>query len=212
MSGQEFVELLKKEFVNLKKIVVGYDFHFGQHRSCTADDLRRLFDGEVFVVDEFSYQGLSVHSSLIREYLKSGRLDEANRFLGREYCVSGDVISGQGLGKTELVPTLNLKILEYLIPANGVYATRTRIGDVVYDSISFVGVRYTTDGNFSVETHILDHELNDIQGNVQLSFVKFIRGNRQFTNLQELKEQIQLDIEAAKPHLKTCRFYLRDFL
>ncbi|MFB1009457.1 MAG: riboflavin kinase, partial [Sulfurospirillum sp.] len=115
LSGEEFVALLKKEFINLKKIVVGYDFFFGQHRSCNAYDLKRLFDGEVIIVEEFSYQGVSVHSSLIREYLKEGRLEEANRFLGREYAITGDVISGQGLGKKELVPTLNLKVLEYLI-------------------------------------------------------------------------------------------------
>jgi riboflavin kinase/FMN adenylyltransferase len=156
LSGEEFVALLKKEFINLKKIVVGYDFFFGQHRSCNAYDLKRLFDGEVIIVEEFSYQGVSVHSSLIREYLKEGRLEEANRFLGREYAITGDVISGQGLGKKELVPTLNLKVLEYLIPREGVYATRTRIGQKVYHSVSFVGVRKSTDHQFSVETHILD--------------------------------------------------------
>ena len=99
LSGEEFVALLKKEFSNLKKIVVGYDFFFGQHRSCNAYDLKRLFDGEVIIVEEFTYHGISVHSSLIREYLKEGHLEEANRFLGREYAITGDVISGQGLGK-----------------------------------------------------------------------------------------------------------------
>lgn len=212
LTGEEFVALLKKEFVNLKKIVVGYDFFFGQHRSCNAHDLQKFFDGEVIIVEEFSYQGISVHSSLIREYLKEGRLEEANRFLGREYAITGDVISGQGLGKKELVPTLNLKVLEYLIPHEGVYATRTRIGQNIYKSVSFVGTRHTTDGEFSVETHIIDEHIAEIQGFVELFFVEFLRDNQKFNSLKDLKQQIEKDIKEAKKQLGTCRVYLNDFL
>jgi len=212
LTGEEFVALLKKEFVNLKKIVVGYDFFFGQHRSCNAHDLQKFFDGEVIIVEEFSYQGISVHSSLIREYLKEGRLEEANRFLGREYAITGDVISGQGLGKKELVPTLNLKVLEYLIPHEGVYATRTRIGQSIYKSVSFVGTRHSTDGEFSVETHIIDEHIAEVQGSVELFFVEFLRDNQKFNSLADLKQQIEKDIKEAKKQLGTCRIYLNDFL
>lgn len=212
LSGEEFVALLKKEFTNLKKIVVGYDFFFGQHRSCNAYDLQRLFDGEVVIVEEFSYQGVSVHSSLIREYLRDGRLEEANRFLGREYAITGDVITGQGLGKKELVPTLNLKVLEYLIPREGVYATRTRIGHDVYTSVSFIGVRHSTDHQFSVETHILDEQIREIHGSVELFFVAFLRDNQKFSTLSDLKLQIEKDIKEARKYLKTCHLHFNDFL
>jgi len=212
LSGDEFVALLKKEFVNLKKIVVGYDFFFGQHRSCNAHDLQKLFDGEVIIVEEYCYHGISIHSSLIREYLHEGRLEEANRFLGREYAITGDVISGQGLGKKELVPTLNLKVLEYLIPREGVYATRTRIGQNIYKSVSFVGTRHSTDGQFSVETHILDESLASIEGSIELFFVEFIRDNQKFNSLDDLKKQIEKDIKEARKQLETCRVYLNDFL
>jgi len=212
LSGEDFVELLKKEFVNLKKIVVGYDFFFGQHRSCNAHDLQKFFDGEVVIVEEYSYKGLSVHSSVIRAYLQEGRLNEANRFLGREYSITGDVIVGQGLGSKELVPTLNLKVLEYLIPREGVYATRTRIGQSIYDSVSFVGIRQSTDGLFSVETHILDQEISEVNGSVELFFVEFLRDNQKFNTLSDLKIQIDIDIKEAKKQLGTCRVYLNDFL
>lgn len=212
LSGEEFVALLKKEFVNLKKIVVGYDFFFGQHRSCNAHDLQKFFDGEVIIVEEFSYHDVSVHSSLIREYLRDGRLEEANRFLGREYAVTGDIIRGQGLGKKELVPTLNLKVLEYLIPHEGVYATRTRIAQNVYNSVSFIGVRHSTDGQFSVETHILDENISEIKGAVELFFVEFLRDNQKFSTLTDLKQQIEKDMKEARKYLKTCRIYLNDFL
>jgi len=212
LSGEDFVELLKKEFVNLKKIVVGYDFFFGQHRSCNAHDLQKFFDGEVVIVEEYSYKGLSVHSSVIRSYLQEGRLNEANRFLGREYSITGDVIVGQGLGSKELVPTLNLKVLEYLIPREGVYATRTRIGQSIYDSVSFVGIRQSTDGLFSVETHILDQEISEVNSSVELFFVEFLRDNQKFNTLSDLKIQIDIDIKEAKKQLGTCRVYLNDFL
>jgi len=212
LSGAEFVELLKKEFPHLKKIVVGYDFCFGKHRSCTAKDLKTFFDGDVVIVEEFSYQGNSVHSSLIRTYLQEGHLEEANRFLGREYAITGDVVTGQGLGKKELVPTLNLKVLEYLIPHQGVYATRTRIAQTIYDSVSFIGVRESTDGAFSIETHILDATLPEIHGAVELFFVAFLRDNQKFNSLSELKSHIEHDCEEARNYLGTCRVYLRDFL
>ena len=212
LSGAEFVALLKKEFIHLKKIVVGYDFCFGAHRSCNAYDLKNLFDGEVVIVEEYSYQGISIHSSAIRSYLQEGHLDEANRFLGREYAISGDVITGQGIGKKELVPTLNLKVLEYLIPHEGVYATRTRIAQNIYDSVSFIGIRATTDGHFSVETHLLDQKLAEVHGTVELFFVEFLRDNRKFNTLAELKVQIEQDIQEAKKQLGTCRVYLNDFL
>jgi riboflavin kinase / FMN adenylyltransferase len=212
LSGAEFVALLKHEFKNLKKIVVGYDFCFGQHRSCMAKDLKTFFDGEVVIVDEFCYQGISVHSSLIRTYLEEGRLDEANRFLGREYAITGDVIAGQGLGKKELVPTLNLKVLEYLIPHAGVYATRTRIAQTIYDSVSFIGVRESTDGAFSIETHILDTTIPETEGAVELFFVKFLRDNQKFSSLSDLKLQIEKDMLEAKKELGVCKIYLIDFL
>jgi len=212
LSGAEFVDLLNKEFPHLKKIVVGYDFCFGKHRSCTAKDLKTFFDGDVVIVEEFSYQGNSVHSSLIRTYLQEGRLEEANRFLGREYAITGDVVTGQGLGKKELVPTLNLKVLEYLIPHAGVYATRTRIAQTIYDSVSFIGVRESTDGAFSIETHILDATIPEIHGAVELFFVAFLRDNQKFNSLNELKSQIEHDCEQARKYLGTCRVYLRDFL
>ncbi|WP_263833021.1 bifunctional riboflavin kinase/FAD synthetase [Sulfurospirillum oryzae] len=212
LSGAEFVELLKKEFINLKKIVVGYDFFFGAHRSCNAYDLQKFFDGEVIIVEEYSYKGVSIHSSVIRSYLQEGRLSEANRFLGREYAITGDVITGQGLGNKELVPTLNLKVLEYLIPREGVYATRTKIAQHIYNSVSFIGTRHTTDGQFSVETHILDETISEIQGAIELFFVEFLRDNQKFNTLLDLKIQIEQDIKEARKHLFTCKVYLSDFL
>jgi riboflavin kinase/FMN adenylyltransferase len=206
LSGEEFIRLLKKEFVNLKKIIIGYDFQFGKERCCDAEDLAKLSNCEVEVVEEFKCDGVSVHSSTIRDLLLAGKIDEANRFLGREYSITGDVVSGQGLGRSELYPTINIRVRNYLLPRNGVYASRSKIGSKVYDSVSFIGVRESTDGNFSIETHILDEEV-DVGENIEIFFVKYLRGNEKFKSLALLKEQISLDIKTAKEVLKVCSLY-----
>ncbi len=206
LSGNEFIKLLKNEFINLKKIVVGYDFQFGKSRSCSTSDLIELYDGEVEIVDEFLYDGVSVHSSLIRKTLVNKGIDSANRFFGREYSILGSVISGQGLGKEELYPTINVEVKDYLLPSDGVYASRTKIGCKIYDSVSFIGTRVSTDNIFSVETHILDCNV-EVDDEVEIFFVHYLRENIKFLNLKNLKAQISKDITNAKSALKVCKFY-----
>ena len=208
LSGEEFINLLKKEFINLKKIVVGYDFQFGKKRSCSAADLIELYDGEVEIVEEFLYDGVSVHSSVIREALISKDIDNANRFFGREYSIIGRVVKGQGLGKEQLYPTVNIKTEEYLLPSDGVYATRTKIGAKIYDSVSFLGTRVSTDLKYSVETHILDSDI-EVDDEVEIFFVHYLRENRKFSNLKDLKNQITIDIDSAKSALNVCKVYPR---
>jgi len=206
LSGEEFIELLHKEFVNLKKIVIGYDFVFGKNRSCNAMDLKNNYEGEVEIVDEFLYDGISVHSSLIRELLISQQVDRANKLFGREYSIEGKVIKGQGLGSKELVPTINIKVKDYLLPSNGVYASRTKVGEKIYNSVSFIGNRVSTDGNFSVETHILDENI-EVGDEIEIFFVHFLRENKKFDNLQSLRAQIAKDMQNARCILKVCKFY-----
>ena len=206
LSGLEFIELLKKEFVNLKKIVVGYDFQFGKSRSCNAQDLKKLYDGEVEIVDEFFHNGVSVHSSYIRELLVNKNINLANQLFGREYSIIGKVISGQGLGKEELYPTINIEVKDYLLPSDGVYASRTKIEDSIYDSVSFIGTRSSTDLAFSIETHILDKDV-EVGDEVEIFFVHYLRENRKFENLKDLKVQITKDIDSAKSALSVCKVY-----
>ena len=206
LSGKEFISLLNKEFSNLKKIVVGYDFAFGKKRSCNAKDLKTLFSGEVEIVDEFLYDGVSVHSSLIRKLLESKEVDKANKFFGREYSITGKIVKGQGLGKEELYPTINIEVKDYLLPSDGVYASRTKIGSKIYDSVSFIGKRVSTDGNFSIETHVLDKNI-DVVDKVEVFFVHYLRENKKFNNLKDLKLQISKDIQNSRCILRVCKFY-----
>lgn len=203
LSGEDFVLLLKKRFPKLQKIVVGYDFHFGKNRRYSFDDLNSLFDGEVVVVEEVTHNGDSVHSNKIRRKLFIGDIEGANAFLGHNYTIKGKHIKGQGIGAKELVATLNLEVKDFLIPKEGVYVTLTKIDDEehYHPSVSFIGHRETTDGSFAIESHILDGEIV-CDKKASISFVSFIRENKKFDSLEELKNEIKSDIKIAMQKLK----------
>ncbi|MEA3523219.1 MAG: bifunctional riboflavin kinase/FAD synthetase [Campylobacterota bacterium] len=199
LDGSAFIAMLKREFPKLQKIVVGYDFHFGKNRQSSYADLKALFDGEVIVIDEVLVHNDSVHSHKIRAKLKLSDVRGANAFLGHNYTIYGDIITGQGLGKKELMPTINLHVKNFLLPQEGVYATLTRIDDEehYHPSVSFIGHRYSTDGSFAIETHILDAKLT-CKDTASISFLDFIRPNQKFSSLEALKEAISHDIKIAK--------------
>jgi len=201
LTPKEFVHKLSVDFPSLETIVVGYDFHFGKNKAGNAQMLEELGGGKVVIVDEVSIDNIPVHSRTIKRYLREGRVEMANKLLGRTYVIEGRVIQGQGLGKKELVPTLNLYVKDYQLPLEGVYVTRTEIEDEWLNSVSFLGHRVTTDGSYAVETHIIDKDIGEISGIVSLEFVAFIRGNQKFDSLDLLKQQIQDDISNAKKNL-----------
>ena len=203
LDGEGFVKLLKEKFPKLEKIVVGYDFHFGKNRKCSFNDLKTIFDGEVVVVEEVSQAGDSIHSHKIRQKLTIGDIKGANKFLAHNYTIKGEHITGQGIGKKELVATINITTNGYLVPKEGVYATLTKIDDEehYHPSVSFVGHRVTTDGSFAIESHILDGEVF-CDKKAAISFVSFIRNNEKFDNLEELKIAIKKDIAVASKELK----------
>lgn len=203
LSGEEFIAFLKEKFPKLQKIIVGYDFHFGKDRKYSFNDLRTLFDGEVDVIEEVTLHGDSVHSHKIRAKLQIGDIKGANAFLGHNYTVKGSVVSGQGIGKKELVATINIEAKDFLMPKEGVYATLTRIEDEehYHPSVSFVGHRVSTDGSFALESHILDSEVT-CKTKASISFVSFIRENKKFDSMVELKNAIERDIAIASKELK----------
>lgn len=201
LTPKEFIEMLLDFYPKLEKIVVGYDFKFGYKRSASAQDIKKYFEKRVVIVDEVKVKNISVHSRTIRGFLRVGDIIQANELLGRRYSVEGDVIRGQGLGMTRLYATLNLNVREFLLPSEGVYATVTKIGADSYDSVTFIGHRVTTDGAFSVETHILDKEIKETQ-TACVEFVEKIRDNMMFCELEALKAQISDDIKKAREILK----------
>ena len=200
LRPQAFIAKLQEDFPHLEKIVVGYDFHFGRAKEGNASMLRELFDGEVVIVDEVSLGGIPVHSRTIKAYLVEGDIEMANRLLDREYMIEGTIVKGQGLGGRELVPTLNLKAEHYRLPLEGVYVSRTKLGQEWYPSVTFLGHRITTDGSFALESHILRRDIGERSGEASVAFRARLRENRKFETIAQLKAQIKADIIKAETY------------
>lgn len=206
LNAKEFFTKLKKDFPNLKKIVVGYDFKFGKDRAWQASDIANFFDGEVFIMDEFLINNESVHTSKIVEFIKNGQMKKAKEFLGGYFLICSNCVKGQGLGSKELVSTINLEISDdILLPKSGVYASFTIVNGKKYKSCTFVGNRVSTDGVFSIETHIIEEFFDAANGEVSVLFVEFLRDNFKFSTFSELKNQILLDISKSKELLQNER-------
>jgi riboflavin kinase/FMN adenylyltransferase len=201
LRAKAFVVKLKEDFPCLEKIVVGYDFGFGYKKEGNTELLKELFDGEVVVVEEVKSKDISVHSRTIKAEISNGNISLVNQLLNRSYAIEGKIVSGQGLGKKKLVPTLNLNVYDYDLPKDGVYATRTKIDNEWLDSVSFIGFRVTTDGSFAIETHVIASDIGTVRGKIYLKFVDFLRDNQKFNGLDALKKQIDLDIIQAKNNL-----------
>jgi len=200
LEGDQFIKLLNEEFPNLKKIVVGYDFCFGKNRKYCTKDLKELFHGVVKIIDEIKLDDIAVHSRVIREYLKDGEIEVANKLLGKEYKIYGHQIKGQGLGSKSFVPTINLKVNEFLLPKEGVYITKTILEEKEYNSITFLGHRVSTDGSFAVKTHILNEDIKNNNYTTHIKFIKKLRENLKFDSFEKLKNQILEDIETTKKY------------
>ena len=198
LEGDEFIKLIKEEFPNLKKIVVGFDFCFGKNRRYCTQKLKELFNGDVLVIDEIKIDDIPVHTRIIREYLKDGDIKTANKLLGKEYKIYGQQITGQGLGAKNFVPTINLRVDEFLLPIEGVYVTKTVLDNIEYNSITFLGHRVTTDGSYAIETHIIDEDIKNNNYCTQIKFYEKIRDNKKFDSFEELKNQIFDDIKLAR--------------
>jgi riboflavin kinase/FMN adenylyltransferase len=198
LKGDQFIDLLMQEFPKLNKIIVGFDFCFGANAKYCIKELKELFNGEVIVIDEIELDGVGIHSRTIREYLSNGEIQKANRFLGYNYEIVGSIIKGQGLGEKQFVPTFNINIEQFLIPKEGIYITKTKIDNIYYNSVTFIGHRVTTDGKFAVETHIIDKNIDSKNHKLNIQFIDKLRENKKFDSFILLKKQILDDINKTK--------------
>lgn len=194
LGAKEFIALLQKDFPVLEKVIIGYDFVFGNQRHGDARLLKNYFD--VVVIEQFCIAGIAIHSRLIRQSLQQD-YERAKRYLGREYEIEGVHIKGQGIASKSLVPTINLHS-HYCLPKEGVYATISCVDGQSYASISFVGHRKTTDNKLAIETHILDCKITLKSQRVGIVFCHYLRPNKKFESLGMLKEAIEKDIITAK--------------
>lgn len=205
MSPDEFIEKLMIGTFRADTAVCGFNFTFGSRAAGTADYLRdycRDHDLNVIVVDRVNLGGCVVSSTLIRQQILDGNMEEVSGLLGRTYSIRGTVVKGNALGRTIGFPTCNITIDETMVsPPNGAYITRCKVGGEVFKSITNVGNKPTI-GTYSksIETHIFDFD-RDIYGELmEVEFIKMIREERKFPSLDELAAQLDNDVKVAKSY------------
>ncbi|MFM6100810.1 MAG: bifunctional riboflavin kinase/FAD synthetase, partial [Dolichospermum sp.] len=212
LSPEEFVDKILVQQLQCQQISVGQDFCFGKKRMGTAQDLQILaakYNIPVTIVpiktdtDSLSTtDDTRISTSLIRESLEVGDIPKANRLLGRPYTLTGEVVTGQKLGRTIGFPTANIQLpKDKFLPRHGVYAVEVIIHNQTPDTdpiqqlgVMNIGNRPTVNG---IDTRVEVHCLNwsgDLYGKIlEIQLVRFLRPEQKFPSLEALKNQIQLD-------------------
>ncbi len=204
MSPEEFAQRVLVDGMRTRAVVVGENFRFGQGQSGDFSMLSQLGMAMGFVAEEvpcLCLRSYVVSSSGIRKAVVEGDLVLAGRMLGRCYSLAGDVVKGFGIGSKQTAPTLNLRTAAEVLPANGVYVTRTRDLDDGrrWESVTNVGTRPTFDGDsLTIETYLLGRLEPPSPVRIRVEFLKRLRAERKFESPDALKAQIGLDVRRAQ--------------
>lgn len=206
MSAEEFIAKILVVRLRVGAVVVGWDFHFGKGRSgspatLVEAGLRHGFGVEI--VPKVENGASVVSSSAVRKALEQGDLAAAARGLGRNYAVSGQVISGQRLGRTLGVPTANIALEPTNRLAHGIYAVVARVDGRVFPAVASFGTRPTVDdGPPLLEVHLLDFD-GDLYGcEMEVEFIERIRDELKFDSIPALVDEMARDKERARAILE----------
>jgi riboflavin kinase/FMN adenylyltransferase len=208
LSPEEFVRQVLVEQLDARAVLVGENFRFG-HRAAgdfrVLHDLGRQYGFETEVVQHVHWRKHLVSSSEIRRAIADGRVTLACRMLGRPYALEGSVVHGEGIGSKETVPTLNLDTTAEVLPAHGVYVTRThdRESSRQWPSITNIGVRPTFNGHkLTVETFLLAPIEGAAPPKIRVEFLRWVRSERKFEDASALKAQILRDVGRAQSYFR----------
>ncbi len=203
LTSEEFITKILVEKIGTKKLVIGYDHHFGKNREGSFEQLKLNGPKYGFDVEEISRQDVdhvAVSSSKIRKAIETADLETATHLLGRSYSISGRVIKGDKLGRQIGFPTANLEIdsTHKLIPADGIYAVTVQYEHAVYNGMLYIGNRPTVDGlKRNIEVNIFTFDKEIYGESLTVHFHQLLRGDTKFANLEELKTQMEKDQEAS---------------
>jgi len=206
LSAEQFVSDLLVQKIGIKAIVVGEDYRFGKNREGNIDLLNRFglkYRFEVIVAGWIkSARALAerISSTKIRELVTDGRMEQAEKMLGRNYQIRGKVVTGRDRGGKLLgIPTANINLNDELCPKTGIYAVTVECEGTQHQGVANIGYSPTFEDHlFTVEVHILDFSDNLYGMNIRINFIKRIRDEIKFSNISELIEQIKLDIAVAR--------------
>jgi riboflavin kinase/FMN adenylyltransferase len=211
MPPRDFAREILKEALRAREVHEGYNFRFG-HKAAGNVTLLAEFGKEfgfaVTTYNEMRLRGHEVSSSAIRRLLYSGQAHLARHLLGRVFSILSTAGRGRGYGLKYTVPTINLSRYTELVPQDGVYITRTRVGAEMFDSVTNIGNRPTFGADsFAIETHLLNFHPLDIapETEVEIFFVRRIREEIKFPTVEALREQIARDVKQARRYFHLFR-------
>ncbi|MDY4787738.1 MAG: riboflavin biosynthesis protein RibF [Bacilli bacterium] len=192
ITKEDFIKQILQK-LNVKDVVVGFDFSFGKFGEGNNEYLKQFFN--VHIVDELKYNGEKIASSYIANLLIDGDVSLANKLLGHNYIISGEVIHGYKNGKKIGYPTANINYGDYVLLKRGVYACYTYVNGCKYKSMVNVGSHPTIKelDKPIIESYIFDF-YEDIYGQIiKIEFIKYIREEEKFSSLEKLKSRLNLD-------------------
>jgi len=194
-----FIRDLLVNKLKMNHMVVGYDHHFGRNREGSYDELKEFSELYNFKLEQIPPQDegdVTVSSTKVRKLLCVGDVEKANAYLGYAYPINGKVVKGNEIGRTIGYPTANILVENKwkLIPADGVYAAKVQFGEKQYFGMLNIGERPTiSDKKHAIEVHVFDFSENIYGSEIKVELVKRIRDEKQFENLELLKNQLQVD-------------------
>jgi riboflavin kinase/FMN adenylyltransferase len=216
LTPEEFVEQLLVNALGARAVLVGDNFRFGHRQAgnvAVLAELGRKFGFATEIVPAVAWRGRVVSSSGIREAIRAGKVSLAARLLQHVYGLEGEVVSGHGVGSRQTVPTLNLATRAEVIPANGVYITRTR--DLEdgrqWDSITNIGYRPTfgASDQLTIETFLLDPLAGATPQRIRVEFFRRVRDERKFDSPEALRQQILKDVRTAQAYFRRAKAWTR---
>ena len=206
LTPEEFVKTVLCEQLNARVVLVGANFRFGKWQAGNVQTLAELgvrYGFTTEVLDEVSRRGGVVSSSGIRTLIERGNVSAACRLLTTPYAIEGEIVTGLGIGAKQTVPTLNLNTTAELLPASGVYITRTSEAGRQWDSITNIGYRPTFNGDsLTIETYLLSAFDGVPPQRIKLEFLRRVREERKFESPDALKSQIFKDVSRAQTYFR----------
>lgn len=203
MTGEEFVrDMLLKQY-HAKALTCGFDFHFGKNARYGIEELMQLcknFGIRLCVVPAILDEGKAISSTRIREALRQGDIETANRLLGRRYGFDFEVVQGKRLGRTINAPTINQHFPSgFELPKFGVYASFAEVDGKLYPAVTNIGVKPTVKSDHIplAETYIIGVNEDFYGKRIPITLVQFLRPEMKYASVEELKNSIHCDIEKA---------------
>jgi riboflavin kinase/FMN adenylyltransferase len=198
-SSEKFIQEILIKAIGVKKLVIGYDHHFGKNREGSFEHLKVHASRYGFTVEEIPRQDIDdvgISSTKIRKALLSGDVKEAAQFLGRPYSLKGTVIAGDKIGRTLGYPTANISVdARYkLIPTDGSYAVTILVKGITYNGMLNIGSRPTVNGKEKrMEVNIFDFNEDIYELAITIHFIERLRKEIKFVSTDELKSQLAQD-------------------